>query len=666
MHDRRIGSLFIFLSIICLLRPVAVFSNSNVDSLQALIESAPDSNKANLLYDLARIFQKASSYEKAIASCSDAVAISIKLKNESSEAAGYLNLGSICRAKSDFDRSLQYYLKALAIYERLNLLGKIAGAKNNIGNLYMNLRNYDKALQYLKESLEIRQRGNSPDEIAQAMLNIGGVYYQVNDYDNCLKYYYMALVIYKNINNKSQVAVNENNIGAVLTEVNKIDSALAHFNASLVLYNELKDSSGMALSLVNIGNAFIQSGQYKKGIEYSTRALDIALKTNDKDIQAGAYEYLFEGYSKSGDLKRALAYQTALMDLKDTIYDLQSNQNIAEMQTKYDSEKKEHENELLKQTVQIQELDANRKNIIIYSVSLLSVLLVTLAFFVYRGYRQKQRANTALAEKSLIIEEKSKIVEEKNKDITDSIRYARRLQQAILKPEEGICSLFPESFILFRPKDIVSGDFYWFEKFGNLTMVAAADCTGHGVPGAFMSIIGCNLMSQAVNEYALTKPSVILNSLNKGLSKILHQRMDESSVADGMDIALCAFDLQKMTLEYAGAYNPMWIIRNGELMEFQGDKFPIGAFLGEQLKVFNNREVALKKGDTIYLFSDGFADQFGGPKGKKFKYKQMLELIIGMQDKPMKEQREVMNTAFEDWKANLEQVDDVLVVGVRV
>ncbi|HEY6161351.1 MAG TPA: SpoIIE family protein phosphatase, partial [Bacteroidia bacterium] len=236
----------------------------------------------------------------------------------------------------------------------------------------------------------------------------------------------------------------------------------------------------------------------------------------------------------------------------------------------------------------------------------------------------------------------------------------------ILKPVKELPGVFPESFIFFQPKDIVSGDFYWFERFGNLSMIAAADCTGHGVPGAFMSIIGCNLMSQAVNEYALTKPAVILNSLNKGLSKILHQRMDEYSVKDGMDIALCSIDMKKMTLEFAGAFNPLWLVRDGAVLEYAADKFPVGAFLGEEMRIFNNHEVPLQEGDTIYLFSDGYADQFGGPRGKKFKYKQLKELLLSINEKNMDEQREILRRRIEEWRGKLEQVDDILVIGVRV
>ena len=257
---------------------------------------------------------------------------------------------------------------------------------------------------------------------------------------------------------------------------------------------QLNDSVNYAMCLANVGNVYNIMGDYKQGIDCSLKAFKISTRLNDRFNIAACYVFLAEGYQFSGDYKHAFEYQTKLLNLKDTIYDLETNQNIAEMQTRFDTEKKEKVNQILKQENELQILSINRQKIINYSVSFGLLLVLGLAFFIYKGYKQKQKANLQLEEKNILIEEKNKIVEEKNKDITDSIRYAKRLQTAILKPENTLTNYFDDGFVLFKPKDIVSGDFYWFEKFGNLSLIAAADCTGHGVPGAFMSIIGCNLL----------------------------------------------------------------------------------------------------------------------------------------------------------------------------
>ncbi len=257
-------------------------------------------------------------------------------------------------------------------------------------------------------------------------------------------------------------------------------------------------------------------------------------------------------------------------------------------------------------------------------------------------------------------------IDEKNKAITDSIHYAKRIQQALLPSDTSMKQIFPDSFVFFRPKDIVSGDFYWMEQWGHQTLIAAVDCTGHGVPGAFMSIVGHNILTHAVNVLGLTKPALILNETNKQLSRKLNQNPLEAKVRDGMDIALCSINYTKSTMEYAGANNPVWMIRNNEVIEIKGNKFPIGVYMGEEFQKFTNHEWELQKGDYIYIFTDGYADQFGGEKGKKFKYKEFQKMLLDNHKKPMVEQKLLLERAFDEWRGSLEQVDDVLVIGIRI
>jgi serine phosphatase RsbU (regulator of sigma subunit) len=258
------------------------------------------------------------------------------------------------------------------------------------------------------------------------------------------------------------------------------------------------------------------------------------------------------------------------------------------------------------------------------------------------------------------------IIERKNKDITDSITYAKRIQQAILPTEQVVKKLFPNSFVLYKPKDIVSGDFYWMEQVGSQNFFAAVDCTGHGVPGAFMSIVGYNLLNQAVNERGIYEPAKILDEMNNGLSKQLRQQGDSMTVRDGMDLSLCSFDTQTKMLQYAGANNSLWLIRNNELSIVKADKCPIGTYVGETLKTFTNHSMQLHEGDLIYLFTDGYADQFGGKDGKKFKYKQLQQLILEMKDNKMHVQLQVLEKTINNWRGDLEQVDDILIVGIKV
>lgn len=264
------------------------------------------------------------------------------------------------------------------------------------------------------------------------------------------------------------------------------------------------------------------------------------------------------------------------------------------------------------------------------------------------------------------IEKQKEKIEEQKKHITDSIYYARRIQNAILPSFQLIDRHLKEYFILYMPKDIVSGDFYWMHETDGLVMVAAVDCTGHGVPGAFMSIVGFNQMNHAVNVKKARRAADILDALNEGVITTLNENKSESSIKDGMDMALCIFDLKAGLAEFAGANNPLIMVRNNEIVKFRGDRFPIGAFEGSNQQRFKNHEIELRKGDCFYLFSDGYEDQFGGPDCKKFMAKRFEELLREISPLPVSEQKKVLIEKLGSWMGNNEQVDDILVIGIKV
>ncbi len=266
------------------------------------------------------------------------------------------------------------------------------------------------------------------------------------------------------------------------------------------------------------------------------------------------------------------------------------------------------------------------------------------------------------------IEAKNGELEVLYKHVTDSIKYAKRIQEAILPPDSFLKQVLPNSFVLYKPKDIVSGDFYWVEQKNEKTMFAAVDCTGHGVPGAFMSIVGHNILKHVVNNNNFTTPSLILDALNEGVSETLHHghEHEEGQAKDGMDISFCTIDFKTLELQYAGAYNPLYIIRNGQVIQTKADKFPIGLFLGEEKKKFTNHTLQLQKGDFIYIFSDGYADQFGGPYGRKFMAIPFRVLLMDIHREPIAKQKEILNTTIEEWRGVLDQVDDILVIGLKI
>jgi serine phosphatase RsbU (regulator of sigma subunit)/HAMP domain-containing protein len=263
------------------------------------------------------------------------------------------------------------------------------------------------------------------------------------------------------------------------------------------------------------------------------------------------------------------------------------------------------------------------------------------------------------------IQHKNQELEILYKQVTDSIHYAKRIQEAILPPPALFKDLLPNSFVLYKPKDIVSGDFYWLDKKGDNVYFAAVDCTGHGVPGAFMSIVGSNLLKDAVNNTDLYAPAEIMDKLNEGVSSTLHVGITEKQTKDGMDMTLCALNFKTLELQYSAAFNPLYLIRDGHLMQCRADKFPVGAFVGEKQK-FSNNMIKLQKGDMIYIFSDGYADQFGGPKGKKFMAGNFRSLLMDVSKLPSNEQKQKLDETVEKWRGNLEQVDDILIIGVKI
>jgi serine phosphatase RsbU (regulator of sigma subunit) len=272
----------------------------------------------------------------------------------------------------------------------------------------------------------------------------------------------------------------------------------------------------------------------------------------------------------------------------------------------------------------------------------------------------------ALAEKNTQLNEAYTEIEEQKKHIMDSIYYARRIQTAILPSFFLLDTHLKNYFIFYLPKDIVSGDFYWMHETGGLTMIAAVDCTGHGVPGAFMSIVGFNQLNNAVTVMKARKASDILNELNKGVIQTLNENTGDSSIKDGMDMTICVFDFKKKKVDFAGANSPILLVRDNRLIKYKGDRFPIGAFIENQHQSFANNEIGLIEGDIIYMFSDGYADQFGGPENKKFFTRRFEELLFEIHTKPMEDQKEILKNTLYEWMGSNDQVDDILVIGIKI
>jgi serine phosphatase RsbU (regulator of sigma subunit) len=372
---------------------------------------------------------------------------------------------------------------------------------------------------------------------------------------------------------------------------------------------------------------------------------------------------LFDIYKTQGKFRDALEMHELFKRMEDSL----NNTATQKAAMQYEQEKKDAvAAAIAEQEKALSEEKSRKQNIIIWSVVAGLLLVVVFAGFIFRSLRITRKQKQIIEVQKTEVEQSKHVIEEKNKDITDSINYAKRIQKAMLPHRKDIWTAFPQSFVLFKPKDIVSGDFYFFHKNGQTAFIASADCTGHGVPGAFMSMVGAGKLNDAVAQS--TDTSEILSLLNKGIKSALKQsETDESATRDGMDIALCSVDTNARIVKYAGANRPIWIIRKGSaaVEEIKATKKAIGGFT-EDSQHFDSHEIQFEKGDTFYISTDGFADTFGGNEAKKVTTKRFKEILVSIQDKTMKEQEHHLDSFIEKWKGGTEQIDDILVIGVRL
>ena len=653
-----------FVSITLLIISSFLFSQNQrkIDSLIFVsTNSASDSQKINVLHELVSLIEG-----KDLIKAIEIAEVSVRLSEQSGYKIekSYTELAWLYKNTADYKKSLACYYKLEKYTANLSSPLKeqvLAELYTGLSSVYSNLNNYDLAIAQVNKAILSYAKLRDTTGIAVSNLNLGNYYYNKGDYKNAYKKYKIAETEFLSHDDTMYLNFCYNSLGSVTYQLQKYKDALNYYNKSyeLSLKNNPNDLLSIAASLQNIGQVNVQLGNFEGGIRNCIEAAELFAKLNDVRNLYNTYEALAEYYSKINDFKTSNLYYSKYVYLKDSIFDDDTKSTIHEMSIKYESEKKEQENQLL--TLE----NKNKKQIIYFALGG-CFLLLGLVFFIFNGYRNKQKANLLLEEKNNIIQQQKEIVEEQHQDITDSIKYAKRIQGAILPPRNLWTKISPNSFVLYMPKDVLSGDFYWIEETKDYIYLAAADCTGHGVPGALISIVNFNLLNKAVLEKNLVTPAEILDAVNLWLTDSLHQTYRESAVKDGMDVTLIAIHKHSSEVLFSGANNPIYLVSNGELNVIKGDKFPVGAFIEDQIKHFTNKRFEVKSGDCIYLFSDGFADQFGGDNGKKYKYAPFQRKLIEIVSKSVSEQREIMKHEFLTWKGKHEQVDDVLLIGIKI
>jgi serine phosphatase RsbU (regulator of sigma subunit) len=587
------------------------------------------------------------------------------------ESKALNTIGASYQVRGNFLKAIEFYQQSLKIREQLGDTRGVSSSLANIGSIYISIGEFEKALYYQQKSLSIFEQQGDKAGMASSLNNLAVIYKNREDFQKALEYNQRSLDLYRELNDKQGIAACHDNIGGIYSNMGQHQKALEYQIKGSELFQEIGDKSGTSTILAAIGKTYFQLKKYDLALENSAKSKKLAMETGDLAAEKEAANVLYEVYKAMGNKDKALENYERFVSLKDTIAKFENQREITNLALQYEYEKKasadsiRHQEEQRVKDVLIHAKNAELASDKAQKLALLGGLLVLIISggVLYNRLRIIRKQKEIIEIKNRETEEQKTIIEEKQKEILASISYAKRLQEAILPPQNLVKQHLPDSFIFYKPKDIVAGDFYWLEPADDLVFFAAADCTGHGVPGAMVSVVCSNALNRTVKEFGLREPGSILDKVRELVIETFEK--SESEVNDGMDISLCSLNKKTMELKWAGANNPLWLVRNGALQEFKANKQAIGK-TDHQPQPYNTHTIKLQKSDKLYLFTDGYADQFGGEKGKKFNYRNFEKLIQTNSDLPAVLQQQALQVALKEWKGNLEQVDDILVVGLII
>ena len=702
--------------------------NRGLDSLKELIRhSKSDTTKVNTQISICKILWVSGQLDTAIIYAEDAKKLSKAINFKKGLAHAYNNLGIINMYKGNYLRAEELYLEANRIFREISFMKKVADTYNNLGETNRYSGNYPKALKYHYSAMKIREEIKDSNGIAMSCNNIAIIQEKQSNYKESLKNYLICLKIYekkggkediartynniseifrlqklfkkaleyqeislskrKEINDVPGIAMSHNNIGSIqygmALEAKKVgnlkeaETLVTKAGKNFILSNELTKKTGdnysLAMTTMNIGSLYTFNKRYKDAEKYFNEGLSIAKKINNKECIKHAYHTLSEMYREMGNYKEAYIKYNLQIIYRDSLLNEENTKKTIESQMQYEFDKKDAVGKAeQKQKDVLNEKEKQVQRAILIGVIIGLMMMLVFSVFIYNRFQvtkiQKKIIEVKEHEASKqneIISFQKQIVEAKHKEIRDSINYAERIQKALLASKKLLTENLNDYFIFFEPKDVVSGDFYWAAKLHNNNFVlVTADSTGHGVPGAIMSMLNIACLDKAVTE-GITEPDLLLNETRKLIIENLKNDGSEEGGKDGMDGSLICYDFKNNKLCYAAANNPIWIVRNNELIELKSDKMPVGKHDKDQTP-FTRHEIQLQKDDVVYSLTDGMPDQFGGAKGKKFMYKQLKELLLSIVSFPMEEQKATLKNSLNIWKGELEQVDDICIIGIRI
>ncbi len=670
---KHIISVFVFL--LCF---VSISRAQNIDSLkQALSSAKHDTIKISILLELVESISDDNVwpiYNDQLIKLSEKLVLDgnskVKLIGKRGLADGNNNLGFIYNNQGDIPKALEYFSKSLKLQEELKDKQGIAEALGNIGVIYYFQNEKEKALDYYTKALKLREELGIKEDIANSLNNIGNLYYMMGKMKEALDYSTRSLKLQEEIGDNQGISYSLNNLGAIYFNKGDIQQALYYYAKSLAMRKEMGDKQGLASSLHNLGVVHLKiytdspktkMQELKLALAYTDSSLTLAKELGFPDNIRNAERLYSRVDSAQGNFSSAFEHYKQYILYRDSISNEANHQESLKSQMKYVFEKKEAI--LLEQHDKEQAISKEKQRvqtIVIWSVAGGLLLLLIFSVFIFKSLQENKKANKIITSQKELVETKNHIIEEKQKEIVDSINYAKRIQYSLLAHADFITENIPQHFVYFNPKDIVSGDFYWATKQGSKFYLAICDSTGHGVPGAFMSLLNIGFLSEAINEKGIVEPNEVFNYVRQRLITTISNEGQK----DGFDGILLCVDTETKQLTYAAANNRPVIIEDGNIMQLAADRMPVG--MGERKEDFSLHTIDLKPEDTLYLYTDGFADQFGGTKGKKFMYKQLNQLLADISTETIEEQQIILRDSFEKWRGDLEQVDDVLVIGIKM
>jgi len=650
-----------------------------------------------LLLDLGDLYRFQDNFTEALKYLYLSIEHFKSLNNISGEAWALNRIGPIYRLQGNYSGALEHLFNALSLFETSqDTLGR-SSTLNNIGVLYLYQDNFPKALQYYMKSLEIEKVLGSEYGISIAYMNIGEVHKKMGNYNEALDYFLKSLVLSKKYEDYDKegdsVGILYNEIGSIYIALDDYYLSESYLSKALNIFEKLGNHQRLAECKIYLGKLAFARQKYSQAQSYFSQALNHANSISAIDLCAEAHKCLSQVYEKQNSIPKAFAHFKSYKDARDIIFNEDNMKRMVQTEMLYNFEKERHKSQIeqAKRDVIASEKASTQRLLQNLLLLILGVLMVGM-LLVYKAYKNKQKANIKLAtqqniilekneeliqqqeeiltqrdeieSKNLILENSQRIIEAKNDRIISSIEYAQTIQEAILPNPEQLRKFFPNHTILFMPKDIVSGDFYWVSNVDNKLFAAVVDCTGHGVPGALMSVIGNTLLNQVVNEWRTHNPALALELMHKEVRKVLKQDVTISKGHISMDICLLAIDLKDNRATFAGASRPLFVVTDGRVQKIPGDPRSVGGFQREDKRYFTNHQIDISKPVTLYLTSDGYTDQMDD-NFKKIGQRRFIELLNEIDGKPSAVQEKALLNVLTKHQNKQEQIDDICVFGIK-